>query len=154
LVLLREQILGKERFDYAFRNYTQKWAYKHPQPDDFFRAMENGAGEDLAWFWRGWFFNNYKLDLTLINAKYVDNDPKKGVQVTVANKEAFAMPFTVEVKLKDGSTYKMKLPVETWLQDKAITFTIPTTTEAESVTVDPENALPDMNRANNTMKVK
>lgn len=154
LVLLREQILGKDRFDYAFRNYTKKWAFKHPQPDDFFRSMENGAGEDLAWFWRGWFYNNYKLDLALISAKYQDNDPKKGVQVTIANKEAMAMPFTIEVKLKDGSKQRMKLPVETWLQDKAVTFTIPTTTDAETVTIDPDNALPDMNRANNTMKVK
>ena len=154
LVLLREQILGKDRFDYAFRNYIHKWAYKHPQPDDFFKSMDNGAGEDLSWFWKGWFYNNYKLDLALISARYVDNDPKKGVQVTVANKEAMAMPFTVEVKLKDGTSLRMKLPVETWLQDKAITFTMPTTTEAESVTVDPDNALPDMDRSNNTLKVK
>jgi len=154
LVLLREQIIGKDRFDYAFRNYIHKWAYKHPQPDDFFRSMENGTGEDLAWFWRGWFYNNYKLDLALIDAKYVDNDPKKGIQVTVANKEAMAMPFTIEVKLKDGTAQRMKLPVETWLQDKAITFTIPTSTEAESVTIDPDHALPDMDRGNNTRKVK
>ena len=53
LVLLREQILGKDRFDYAFKNYINKWAYKHPQQTDFFRSMENAAGEDLAWFWRG-----------------------------------------------------------------------------------------------------
>ena len=153
LVLLREQILGPERFDYAFRNYIHKWAYKHPQPEDFFRSMDDGAGEDLSWFWRGWFYNNYKLDLALIDARYVDKDPSKGISVTVANKETMAMPFTVEVKLKNGSTYRMKLPVETWLEDKAITFTIPTTTEADSVTIDPDNALPDMDRGNNTRKV-
>jgi len=65
-----------------------------------------------------------------------------------------AMPFTIEVKLKDGSKYRMKLPVETWLQDKAITFVIPTTTEAASVTIDPDHAIPDMNRKNNTLEVK
>jgi hypothetical protein len=62
-----------------------------------------------------------------------------------------AMPFAVEVKLKDGTKKRMNLPVETWLQNKAITFVIPTTTEAESVTVDPDAALPDMNRKNNTI---
>jgi hypothetical protein len=154
LVLLREQILGNDRFDYAFRNYIQKWAYKHPQPDDFFRSMENGAGEDLSWFWRGWFYNNWQLDLAVIDAKYVNDDPKNGLRVTVANKEQMAMPFTVEVKLKDGSKQRMQLPVETWHQNKAITFTIPTTTEAESVTVDPDAALPDMDRKNNTMIIK
>ncbi len=154
LVLLREQILGKDRFDYAFKNYISTWAFKHPQPDDFFRSMENGAGEDLSWFWKGWFYNNWSLDLALVDAKYVNKDPKQGLQVTVADKGQMAMPFTVEVKLKDGSKQRIKLPVETWLQNKAITFTISTTTEAESVTVDPDAALPDMNRKNNTMEVK
>jgi hypothetical protein len=154
LVLLREQILGKDRFDYAFRNYMHQWAYKHPQPEDFFRSMESGAGEDLSWFWKGWFYNNYKLDLTIIDAKYVDNDAKKGLSVTVANKEKLPMPFWIEVTLKDGSKYRMQLPVETWIQTKAITFTIPTTTEAISVRVDPDAALPDVNRANNVFKVK
>ena len=154
LELLREQIIGKDRFDYAFRNYIHKWAYKHPQPDDFFRSMDNGAGEDLSWFWKGWFYNNYKLDLALIDARYVDKDPSKGIQVTVANKDEMAMPFTIEVKLKDGSKYRMKLPVETWIQDKVITFTMPTTSEAESVTIDPDHAIPDYNRGNNTLKVK
>jgi len=154
LVLLREQILGKDRFDYAFRNYIHNWAYKHPQPEDFFRSMDNGGGEDLSWFWRGWFYHNWSLDLALVDARYVDKDPKKGIQVTVANKGQMAMPFTIEVKLKDGSKQRMKLPVETWLQNKAITFVIPTTTEAESVSVDPDAVLPDMNRGNNTLGVK
>ena len=149
LVLLREQILDKDRFDYAFRNYIHKWAFKHPQPDDFFRSMENGAGEDLAWFWKGWFYNNLQLDLELVAANYVDNDPKKGLQVTVANIEQMAMPFTVEVVLKDGTKQRIKVPVEAWLQNKMITFTVPTTQEATKVTVDPDSALPDVNRGNN-----
>jgi hypothetical protein len=154
LVLLREQILGKDRFDYAFKNYISKWAYKHPQPDDFFRSMENGAGEDLSWFWKGWFYNNLQLDLALVNVNYADKDPKNGIRVTIVNKEQMAMPATIEIKLKDGSKKRIKLPVETWLQQKSATFTIPTTTEVESVTIDPDNALPDMNRSNNTMMMK
>ena len=53
--LLRQQILGPERFDVAFRRYVHAWAFKHPSPSDFFRAMDSGAGEDLSWFWRGWY---------------------------------------------------------------------------------------------------
>src|ERR1700679_4251705 len=101
--------------------------------------MDNAGGEDLSWFWKGWFYNNWSLDLAIIDAKYVNKDPKMGIQVTVANKDQMAMPFAIEVKLKDGSKHRMQLPVETWLQNKAITFVIPTTTEAESVTVDPDN---------------
>jgi hypothetical protein len=116
--------------------------------------MDNGAGEDLSWFWKGWFYNNYQLDLALTDAKYVNSDAKKGIRVSVTNKEQMAMPFTVEVLLKNGTKQRMYLPVETWLQNKSASFTIPTTSEAESVTVDPDNALPDINRKNNVMKVK
>jgi hypothetical protein len=149
LVLLREQILGNDRFDYAFRNYIHKWAFKHPQPDDFFRSMDNGAGEDLSWFWKGWFYNNLALDLELVGAEYVKNDPKQGLKVTVMNLEAMAMPFTVEVTMKDGSKQRAQIPVEAWLQNKMINFTVPTTQEVSRVVLDPDNALPDINRGNN-----
>ncbi len=149
LVLLREQILGHDRFDYAFRNYINQWAFKHPQPDDFFRSMDNGAGEDLSWFWKGWYYNNLKLDFELVAAEYVHNDPKQGLKVTVANLEQMPMPFTVEVKLRDGSSKRVQVPVEAWIQNRMVSFVIPTTTEAKSVVVDPDAALPDLNRGNN-----
>ncbi len=154
LILLREQILGTDRFDYAFKNYINNWAYKHPTPDDFFRSMDNGAGEDLSWFWKGWYYNNYKLDLAITEAKYVDGDPKKGISITVLNKEKMAMPFTVEVKYKDGTKQRIHLPVETWIQNKSVTFTFPSSKEVTSVDVDPDAALPDLNRANNHFMVK
>ena len=149
MVLLREQILGHDRFDYAFRNYIHQWAFKHPQPDDFFRSMDNGSGEDLSWFWKGWYYNNLKLDLELVAADYVHNDPKQGLKVTVANLEQMPMPFTVEVKLKDGSSKRVQVPVEAWIQNRMVSFVIPTTSEAKSVVVDPDAALPDINRGNN-----
>lgn len=149
LVLLREQILGNDRFDYAFRNYIHKWAFKHPQPDDFFRSMDNGAGEDLSWFWKGWFYNNLALDLELVGAEYVKNDPKQGLKVTVMNLEAMVMPFTVEATMKDGSKQRIQVPVEAWLQNKIINFIVPTTKEVGRVVIDPDNALPDINRGNN-----
>jgi hypothetical protein len=116
--------------------------------------MENGSGEDLAWFWKGWFYNNLKLDLELVAANYVDNDPKKGLQVTVGNMEQMAMPCTVEVKLKNGAKKRIQIPVEAWLQNKIVTFTIPTATEAATVTVDPDSVLPDVNRGNNGVILK
>ena len=69
LTLLRNQILGKDRFDYAFKEYIKNWAYKHPTPYDFFRSMENGTGEDLSWFWRSWFINSWKNDQALGDVK-------------------------------------------------------------------------------------
>src|SRR5699024_1077932 len=78
LMLLRNQVLGKDRFDPAFKGYIRTWAYKHPSPSDFFRYMDSAAGEDLSWFWREWFFHNWKLDMAVEGVKYVDNDPSKG----------------------------------------------------------------------------
>src|SRR5699024_9439455 len=60
LVLLRNIILGHDRFDYAFQQYIEAWKFKHPGYKDFFRAMNNFSGADLNWFWRGWFVHNWK----------------------------------------------------------------------------------------------
>jgi len=154
MVLLREQILGKDRFDYAFRQYIRNWAYKHPRPDDFFRSMENGAGEDLSWFWKGWFYNNWKLDLAVHDVQYQKTGDKRSIRITIANLEKMAMPFTVEITLKDGTKQRQIFPVETWLQNKAITFDLVVTQDVVQVQVDPDGALPDVNRGNNVWKVK
>ncbi|WDF57078.1 M1 family metallopeptidase [Mucilaginibacter sp. KACC 22063] len=154
LILLREQILGKDRFDYAFKNYIHQWAYKHPQPEDFFRSMENGAGEDLAWFWRGWYQNNYQFDVALIDAHYTEVNKNKMLQITIANKEAMAFPVTVKVIYKDGGELRTQLPVETWIQNKSATFNVPGRREVSQVILDPDSALPDINRKNNSIRVK
>ncbi|HSZ32286.1 MAG TPA: M1 family metallopeptidase, partial [Puia sp.] len=83
LILLREVILGKDRFDYAFRKYTEMWAFKHPTPYDFFKTMNSAAGDDLNWFWKEWFFTTWKLDQALTDVKYVDGDPGKGALITI-----------------------------------------------------------------------
>ncbi|MDB5429130.1 MAG: Peptidase rane alanine aminopeptidase, partial [Caulobacter sp.] len=70
LTLLREDILGPERFDPAFRKFIADWAFRHPKPSDFFRAMESAGGEDLSWFWRGWYLNNWTHDLAVGEVKY------------------------------------------------------------------------------------
>jgi hypothetical protein len=149
LVLLREQILGKERFDWAFRKFIRDWAYKHPSPSDFFRAMSSAAGEDLSWFWRGWYFNNWTLDLAVTGVTYVDKDPKKGSIVTIANLDRLPMPAIVVVEYADGSTAAFRLPVETWFKKKSIDLKFDSTAEVTKVTIDPDRALPDKDRANN-----
>ena len=88
LILLREDILGPERFDTAFRKFIRDWAYKHPQPSDFFRAIDSEGGEDLSWFWRGWFFHNWALDLALDAVTYADGDPAKGASIAVSTRAA------------------------------------------------------------------
>lgn len=150
LTLLREQILGEERFDQAFKTYINRWAFKHPTPDDFFRTIENVAGEDLNWFWRSWYLNNWRLDQGISKVKYIKNDPTKGILVTIDNLEKMPMPVTVQFKTKSGKTSVMNLPVEIWMRNSSWTFKANVNEELESIRLDPAQKLPDFNPANNT----
>jgi hypothetical protein len=152
LTLLREQILGPDRFDPAFRKFIRDWSYKHPKPSDFFRAMESEGGEDLSWFWRGWYFNNWNLDLAVQGVAYVDGDPAKGARITVANLDRMVMPSTLEVKYADGTTRRIALPAETWILRGATTLTLDGHGPIASVTIDPDRVLPDENRSNNVFR--
>lgn len=77
LNILRETILGRDLFDYAFREYARRWAFKHPTPADLFRTMEDATAEDLDWFWRGWFYNTDPVDLSLDTVKWAKLNPEK-----------------------------------------------------------------------------
>lgn len=70
LVMLRELILGPEAFDYAFRSYSNRWKFKRPHPADFFRSMEDASGQDLDWFWRGWFYGEELVDFEISEVKH------------------------------------------------------------------------------------
>ena len=75
LNILRETILGRELFDQALQNYSEKWAFKHPKPADFFRCMEDASGTDLDWFWKGWFYGTEAVDISLDTMVYYKMDP-------------------------------------------------------------------------------
>ena len=152
LRLLRDEILGPERFDAAFRKYTADWAFKHPKPSDFFRAMESEGGEDLSWWWRGWFLENWQLDLAVSSVAYVDGDPAKGARITVETLDKLIAPSAVEVRYADGSTRRVTVPVETWeLGGKAV-LDVPGGQPIVSATIDPDHRLPDKDRSNNTFR--
>ena len=72
LNILRETIVGRELFDYAFKEYSKRWAFKHPTPADFFRTIEDACGEDLDWFWRGWFYGTDPCDISLDSVKWAN----------------------------------------------------------------------------------
>ena len=72
LNILRETIIGRENFDYAFREYARRWAFKHPTPADLFRTMEDASAEDLDWFWRGWFYGTEPCDISLDTVKWAN----------------------------------------------------------------------------------
>ncbi len=154
LTALREVVLGKDRFDAAFREYVARWAFKHPTPWDFFHTIENVSGEDLGWFWRAWVLNTWKLDQKVKDVKYVKEKPENGANITLENMEKMAMPVTVLVKETNGKEHKVDLPVEVWQRGSDWTFGVPTTSEITEVIVDPDKKLPEWNRDTNNWKKK
>jgi hypothetical protein len=111
LELLRNEILGADRFDYAFKTYINNWAFKHPTPWDFFRTMENAAGEDLAWFWKEWFLEDYRLDQSIVSVKYEKDIAANGAIITIANLDEMAMPVNISYETQSGIKGVLKLPV-------------------------------------------
>ncbi|MHA8082999.1 M1 family metallopeptidase [Aquirufa sp. A-Brett2-15D] len=152
LRILREHVLGADRFDYALKNYISKWAFKHPTPMDFFRAMEDGAGEDLGWFWRAWFYELWRLDQSVKEVDYVEQDPAKGAVITIENLDKMAMPAIVEVELTSGEKERFTFPVEIWQRGASWTFRTSTKLPIKSVVIDPDHSFPDMDSKNNTWK--
>ena len=147
LTILRTVVLGQERFDAAFKAYTRDWAYKHPQPADFFRSIENGSGEDLDWFWRGWFDTVETYDAELVALEVEDG--RLGVTVTMAG--GLVMPVDFEVAYADGSTSRHRIPVEAFgVQDEVTMGVALGSRTAVAVTLDPDGLLPDTDRTNDS----
>jgi hypothetical protein len=151
---LRNVVLGKERFDAAFREYVARWAFKHPTPWDFFHTMENVSGEDLGWFWRAWVLNTWKLDQAVTDVSYINDKPEQGAEITIENRDKMVMPVTVLVKETNGKEQRINLPVEIWQRGGKWKFTVNTTSEIKEVILDPDKQLPDMNRENGRWKKK
>ena len=151
LGLLRDQVLGPARFDYAFQTYIKSWSYKHPSPFDFFRTMENVGGEDLGWFWKGLFLENYKLDQSVKEVKYVNGDSSLGALVTIENLEQMAMPVILEYETESGKKETIRLPVEIWQNNIKWVVKLKTNEKIKSITIDPDRLFPDINYENNTL---
>ncbi len=149
LSILRDQVVGRERFDYAFKKYIRDWAYKHPSPWDFFRSMENGTGEDLGWFWKGMILENYRLDQAVSKVEYVSGKPEQGALVTIDNLERMAMPVVIEYETVGGTKGRKTLPVEVWQNTDSWKFRLDTREELKRVTIDPDRKFPDAVSENN-----
>jgi hypothetical protein len=158
LVMLRENVLGEEAFDAAFGGYSKAWAFKHPQPADFFRSMENGAGENMAWFWRGWFYTTHANDQSIESVIAQDAEELVGntdqgthyYRVTVTNQGGLVMPLEIEATFADGTKIRFDLPADVW-RNNELTFTKGFFTDQEvvEIVVDPDESFADIDRGNN-----
>ncbi|WP_339923829.1 M1 family metallopeptidase [uncultured Cyclobacterium sp.] len=89
LNILRETVMGRELFDFAFKKYAERWMFKHPTPDDFFRTMEDASAVDLDWFWRGWFFGTEPVDIAIRDVHWYKIDSRKPNEVKADAKNAY-----------------------------------------------------------------
>jgi hypothetical protein len=153
LTLLREQILGPDRFDPAFRRFIAAWAFKHPKPDDFFRAMESEGGEDLGWWYRGWYDNNWTLDYGVESITPVDGDASKGTQIVVGAHDKLIMPATLRIEFSDGTHRDVRLEADAWIRSTTASVFVEPGKTVTSATIDPDHVIPDKDRSNNTLKV-
>ena len=148
LVMLREVILGEDTFVKAMRAYVREWAYKHPKPSDFYRTIEEVSGEQLAWFWRGWFQTTEVLDQAVTGVEATPD----GAVIHLHNDAGLVMPVLLEVELADGQVLERKLPVEIWARSDAFDFFLDVPGTVVRVTVDADHQLPDVDRSDNVWR--
>lgn len=120
LNILRETIMGRELFDKAFKTYAKRWAFKHPEPADLFRTMEDASGEDLDWFWRGWFYGTDPVDIAIdkvtVAVPNLETDPKAAAEVKYQVEKPLVNSFEDLSKIRNREDKNIKFYVET---DKA-----------------------------------
>ncbi|MBP0904473.1 M1 family metallopeptidase [Mariniflexile gromovii] len=131
LNILRETVMGRELFDYAFKEYSQRWMFKHPTPEDFFRTMEDASAMDLDWFWRGWFYTTDWVDIGIKEVKkyYVSSEPNKYIKDYLAKnnrtvKDLLPLVYMVEegsdefkAELKKGTLLDNSKSLKEYLMD-------------------------------------
>jgi hypothetical protein len=144
--LLRFEVLGKDRFDAAFREYIRAWAFKHPTPTDFFRMMRDQSGMELGWFWRDWVFSTARLDQAVDS---VARGTDGVTRVYLSNRGTMVMPATLRLTFAGGPPRDVALPVEMWNLGDHFVNRVPGDGQVQRVEVDPRNALPDIDRTNN-----
>ncbi len=151
LQLLRQEVLGPEAFDDAFRTYIRRWAFKHPTPADFYRTMEDVSGRRLDWFWREWFITNAKFDEGIDTVATATRGDTSLVAVQYGNHARGVLPIAVRLTFADGTTQDIEYPAEVWSTNSSryvrrYAFVGKHVTKIE---LDPDHRLVDIDRSNN-----
>lgn len=142
-------LLGDSVFIPAYHEYIRTWAFKHPKPWDFFNHFDRAAGEDLSWFWRSWYYENWTMDQAVVDV----TDESDGTHIVVENVGFVPMPVRLTVTRTDGEVITRELPVDVWLSGAArATVVIPPGAAVVEVMIDAERAFPDVDRRNNVWK--
>ena len=179
LNILRETVMGPELFDKAFKTYAERWAFKHPTPEDFFRTMEDASAVDLDWYFRGWFYTVDHVDISLEEVNHYQmtensdevtmegedrkffaalspemkervGDDMHFYEVKFKNVGGLVMPIILQFNYTDGTSEEFRIPAEIWKRNaEEFSKVFPTNKEVESVVFDPNQELADTDTDNN-----
>ena len=148
LLTLRNHVVGRDMFDRAFREYTRRWAFKHPTPADFFRTVENVTGTDLSWYWRAFFYTNDVLDLGVDGVTNATTDGQIVASIAVRRHTSIPFPIIMRLRLADGSMQEVTIPVEIWNSNQRVTAEVPVRSNVIGVRLWPDGTVPDWNDSN------
>jgi hypothetical protein len=189
LLALRDNVVGRETMDLALKEYVHRWAFRHPTPGDFFRTMENVSGQDLSWFWRGFFYSDDVLDIGIDSVanhagvraaegtaamggvpgpvvRTTDSsvapaapggaggapaDPGDRTAVIYLRRNtSIVFPVTIRLKLSDGSTQDVSLPVDIWARSREFAATVAVRAAVTGARLWTDPFVPDWNPSNDT----
>jgi hypothetical protein len=152
LAQLRDEILGPQAFDEAFREYTRRWAFKHPAPSDFFKTMQDVSGKRLDWFFREWFLENPHFDQAIDTVVHRQSGGIDSVGVVFGNHARGVLPIRARFTFADGTTQDVNYPAEVWSTNSEgyLRWYDFKGKKLSKIELDPEKRIVDIDRDNNS----
>jgi hypothetical protein len=151
LLTLRDEVVGRETFDRAFREYVRRWAFKHPTPGDFFRTVENVSGQDLSWFWRSFFYTTDVLDIGIANVTTRDQTGgDRAAVISLRRNSSVPFPVSLRLAFADGTTQDVRLPVDIWAAGDEFDAVVTVKGQVTGARLWPSGLVPDFNAQNDT----
>src|SRR6266550_690999 len=150
LLTLRNQIVGPQLFDTAFKEYIRNWAFKHPTPADFFRTIENATGRDLSWYWREFWYTTDVLDMAIDGVTQRQEEGATIATVTLHRLTGVVMPVRLRLKYQNGTTGDFTLPVNIWANGDRFDAIISVPSRVVGARLWPDPSVPDWNHSNDS----
>jgi hypothetical protein len=150
LLTLRNQVIGPELFDAAFRGYIKAWAFKHPTPGDFFRTIENATGRDLSWYWRGFWYTTDLLDVGIDSVSQANQAGQNVAVLSLHRMTSILFPVRLRLKYADGRTGDFTLPVNVWANGDRFNAQLVVPARVVGARLWPDPSVPDWNEANDS----
>ncbi|MFA6469004.1 MAG: M1 family aminopeptidase [Bacteroidota bacterium] len=151
VLIMLEDMIGKENFSKGMNEYYSRWLFKHPYPEDFFNTMEDAAGRDLDWFWNQWFQQTWKLDLKVDDVTNETVNGRHRSTIILKSEEQAVMPGTLRLTFDDGSERDVRFSELVWSKGRRAEIVVDSLPAPVcNVVIDPEMKLADVDRLNNS----